>query len=92
MDRERALMKLRLLTAAYNTFNTCGVMNIHLNAEDIEAFKVATKALERQETGTWIEHADENGATFECSACHEISGWCYNFCPNCGNDKRGDEE
>lgn len=31
-------------------------------------------------------------STWECSECHDVGFWGYNYCPNCGARMDGDED
>lgn len=72
---------------------------IHLDT--VDAIKALPSAQQERPTGEWIvSESEEVGAlgvrcrTYTCPSC----GWNHsliismNFCPNCGNDNRGEQD
>lgn len=43
-------------------------------------------------TGHWIKEECSLGKTYYCSECYAHPEVCFDFCPYCGADMRGDKE
>lgn len=43
-------------------------------------------------TGHWIIEECSLGKTYYCSECYAHPEVCFDFCPYCGADMRGDKE
>lgn len=54
-------------------------------------FEDARKRYERP-TGHWIIEECSLGKTYYCSECYAHQEVCFDFCPYCGADMRGDKE
>lgn len=94
MTNKEAIEELMFLTKV-NGFKSWPMVS---NPEQVEALKLAIKALESERPrGDWIVDEDNDILRFmKCSNCGEVAEWLdggsqfiSNFCPNCGADMRG---
>ena len=59
-------------------------------ASNIHALPPAQSELKR---GEWITNLYAFGEDrYECDQCHNTALHCYDFCPNCGADMRGEQD
>lgn len=72
-----------------DTLKDCAGVTVEIKDKDVEAFKIAIKALENERPkGEWID----TGSGQECNVCHEIQYGYDNFrhfCANCGAKMKG---
>lgn len=54
--------------------------------------KYLPSAQTERKKGKWITNLYAFGEDrYECNRCHNTAFHCYDYCPNCGADMRGDE-
>lgn len=54
-------------------------------------FTVINRNLKDRPQGHWIIENKNTGIKFYCSICEIHQEICFDFCPNCGADMRGED-